>query len=462
MASSIERFLIRRSPVITIDEPIGKRGKLRSRRKRADDDKNVSKKMKKQPSVEFLPTVKIESQLLWTTKYKPNHVGEMIGSREKFIEIKRYIEDWTSGDENEAILIIGPPGVGKTCLVYAIAKELQYKIFEVNCGLTEKINYTTEKLHETIQTHQVCLNDTPKLTSLWASPDLNDRDDTAEISLSSNSIILFDDIDFMISNIVNGFWRVLKNLVQESKKPIILTANRYSEHLENFISPLKIFEMDPPKSEEIVKHLTEIVNKESSENRPLQLSPINVTTFNGDVRRTLNEHQYNCNNSNGDLIDEPMEVTLDDETPSQIRRYNLLCLNDLITTKVGILSADETRSYFLQGRDIPFDQSINCRQIADEFIDTIEKLTNKVFGDEMIKRPKETYDSKKFTNKLNDSIKKHGRFMSRQTIATEFFPYMSLITTHQNSRRYNTRGSRTAKVPIGPVDPFLIKFSVID
>ncbi|XP_015791153.1 probable replication factor C subunit 1 [Tetranychus urticae] len=462
----MDRFIIRKAPVVIIDDcPVGKRKVSQSRRKRCADQKVSTKKIKRQPSVEELPSLKIDPEVLWTNKYKPTCTKDMVGSHDKFNEIKRWIQDWSCSEDcwsNETLLIIGPPGIGKTSLVYAIAQELQYKIFEVNCSLAKKILQTTEKLHETIQTHQVCRNDTPKLTKFWSSPqtELNDRDDLPEISLSSNSIILFDDIDFMISDGVNGFWRALKNLILESKKPIILTATRYSEYLELFINPMKIFKIEPPQSTDIVKHINSIIVKEQSEILPISTS--RIESFNGDVRRALNEYQYNSHNFK-DSADDKMEITLHDDAKFTTLHYDLLCLSDVVALKAGIQSPDETRSGFMKGQDIPFNEMTNWRETAVDFIETINVLTKESFGDDSRTKTRlKDSDVKKFNDKLNDSYKKYNRSMSNQAFAIEFFPYLSIINTHLSSRRYQTRGSKQAKVPIGSVDPFLVKFPELD
>ncbi|XP_039663011.1 ATPase family AAA domain-containing protein 5b isoform X2 [Perca fluviatilis] len=132
--------------------------------------------------------------VLWTDKYSPQHSSEVIGNpaavnklqswlkkwklradcyeRRKMEESKREensSESWDCGDFQgeagaedhreeplcNAMLITGPPGVGKTASVYACAQELGFKVFEVNCSSQRSGRHVLSQLKEATQSHLV-------------------------------------------------------------------------------------------------------------------------------------------------------------------------------------------------------------------------------------------------------------------------------------------------------------------
>ena len=59
-------------------------------------------------------------------EYKPNKLNEIIGQDTK------KILDWINFGRKKSLLIHGPTGIGKTASVYALAKEFNYEILEMN------------------------------------------------------------------------------------------------------------------------------------------------------------------------------------------------------------------------------------------------------------------------------------------------------------------------------------------
>ncbi|KAG7234433.1 hypothetical protein CRUP_011679, partial [Coryphaenoides rupestris] len=56
---------------------------------------------------------------------------------------------------SNTLLITGPPGVGKTSSVYACARELGFKVFEVNCSSQRSGRCVLAQLKEVTQSHLV-------------------------------------------------------------------------------------------------------------------------------------------------------------------------------------------------------------------------------------------------------------------------------------------------------------------
>ncbi|MGQ9514565.1 MAG: AAA family ATPase, partial [Thermoproteota archaeon] len=80
----------------------------------------------------------------WTSKYKPLSRREIVGNESSV----RHVFEWLKGWEKNrtAILLYGPPGVGKTASVEAISRELDYNLLEMNASEIR----TEDKINELI------------------------------------------------------------------------------------------------------------------------------------------------------------------------------------------------------------------------------------------------------------------------------------------------------------------------
>lgn len=100
-----------------------------------------------------VPSANAETALhgLWTDKYAPRSTGDLIGNPGPINQIKQWLTAWKSSlalPEGEkkgrgkskapprAVLVSGPPGIGKTSACTLIAKELGYDTVALNASDT--------------------------------------------------------------------------------------------------------------------------------------------------------------------------------------------------------------------------------------------------------------------------------------------------------------------------------------
>ena len=131
--------------------------------------------------------------MLWTEKYRPKFFTDIKGQDLAVGKIRELLKSLNP----KALILHGPPGTGKTSLVYAAAQETNSEIFELNASdLRNK-----EKLKETLR------------------PAIEQK------SLSKEKkIILVDEVDG-ISVVDRGGLTELISLINLSSYPIIITAN---------------------------------------------------------------------------------------------------------------------------------------------------------------------------------------------------------------------------------------------
>ena len=137
--------------------------------------------------------LKDQKMTLWTEKYRPKFFTDIKGQDLAVGKIRELLKSLNP----KALILHGPPGTGKTSLVYAAAQETNSEIFELNASdLRNK-----EKLKETLR------------------PAIEQK------SLSKEKkIILVDEVDG-ISVVDRGGLTELISLINLSSYPIIITAN---------------------------------------------------------------------------------------------------------------------------------------------------------------------------------------------------------------------------------------------
>jgi sorting nexin-8 len=163
-------------------------------------------------------------------------------------------DEGSPGSTKNAILIAGPSGCGKTASVYAAAKELDFEVFEIYPGMRRSAKDIFDKVGDMTQNHLV-----HKATQLDHARDSPSGDDTQfgkivfktflggkktgtkaansqsrpgtpkdEVGVKpqsqKQSLILFEEVDILFEE-DRGFWSGVIQLIELSKRPVILTCN---------------------------------------------------------------------------------------------------------------------------------------------------------------------------------------------------------------------------------------------
>ncbi|MBW2992344.1 replication factor C large subunit [Candidatus Woesearchaeota archaeon] len=132
----------------------------------------------------------------WIKKYEPRSLSEIKGQDEAIKYLKDFIEN--KKRKKSAVILYGPSGNGKTSSAYALAKEYDLEILEVNAS---------------------DFRNKDKIES-------NIGQATKQLSLFGKSkIILVDEIDGLSGKEDRGGIQAITKVIDESSFPIILTSN---------------------------------------------------------------------------------------------------------------------------------------------------------------------------------------------------------------------------------------------
>jgi replication factor C large subunit len=135
----------------------------------------------------------------WTVKYRPKRLSEIAGNKTAIQQILDWLDTWANGPpKKRALLLHGPPGTGKTVSVEAVANERGLDLVEINAS--DKRNRDALERTVGLATRQSDLFGRARL-------------------------ILIDEVDGINLAEDRGAVDTIVRLVQETRSPVILTAN---------------------------------------------------------------------------------------------------------------------------------------------------------------------------------------------------------------------------------------------
>jgi replication factor C large subunit len=143
----------------------------------------------------------LKEDLLWVEKYRPKKIAEVIGNE----EAKTAFVDWFKNKHHtkKAVLLYGPPGVGKTTLVNAAAHEFGFRVIEMNASDTR-----SEK----------AINRVAGPATAFAALD-------TFTSESKGNVLFMDEVDGIAGNEDRGGVSTVLRIIEQSQIPVIMAAN---------------------------------------------------------------------------------------------------------------------------------------------------------------------------------------------------------------------------------------------
>ena len=196
--------------------------------------------------------------LMWSEKYRPKHIFQMIGNEESRSSIIEWFAKWKKG--TKPLLLTGPPGIGKTTISYLVAKQFGYDVISLNASDIRNKSKIKEIL-------------TPVLDN---------------VSVLGKPMIFVDEVDGIHGRNDYGGVGALVEILKEPTVPIVLAANDdTSDKMKNIKKTVKTisFKKIPPRLLRI--YLEHILKKENVKLSPGSLYKV-IDKSRGDIRSMIN------------------------------------------------------------------------------------------------------------------------------------------------------------------------------
>ena len=217
--------------------------------------------------------------MLWSDKYKPQKLEALLGNDCHIRTLTKWLENWnalhlkTSNTKRskgspyrKAVLILGPPGIGKSSAISLVARSMGYKVVELNAAdiiSKKELESSLFKL-----TQNTILNFEPKK--------------------KTKRLIVIDEVDGMG---YSGAMQTMVVAIKKSKAPIICICNDVQKSSVRSLSKhCLVLKFVRPQQKAIVKHLIMVAKKEKMNVERKALGVL-VQSAGGDIRQILNSMQ---------------------------------------------------------------------------------------------------------------------------------------------------------------------------
>ncbi|MHA2001312.1 MAG: AAA family ATPase [Promethearchaeota archaeon] len=278
---------------------------------------------------------KKQNDIPWVEKYRPKSSKDMAGFNAIILKLRAFLENFfqlqleikqlqknlrrtteaiekkklnlkiksaqTKLAKNRAKILLGPPGIGKTTIVYALANDFNLSVIELNASDARTEDALNTRLKETVKSGNL-------------------------LSFTQNEIkkklILIDEVDGLHGQSDKGGVATIVKIIGYSKFPIIMTCNfRNDKRFKSLYQVAPIIEIPLTKPADVAQVLTKISTAEDITITPRQIKQIAIRS-NGDFRSAINDLQ-GLTQGTGNIDDETL-ISINMQRDSEINIQEFL------------------------------------------------------------------------------------------------------------------------------------------
>ena len=247
----------------------------------------AAKQMAKEISTKYKSVEGGETQQLWTTKYAPSELSHICGNKGQVEKLGRWLGNWkrnaklgfkSPGADGSgiyrAVIISGPPGIGKTTTAHLVAKLQGFDVVESNASDTRSKNMLIEKVSGSIKN--------TSLNGYFGHPSSPNVE-----SSKKNLCLVMDEVDGMSGGDRGGVGQMAA-LCRTTNVPIILICNERSlPKMRPFDKVAYDMQFRRPDASALRVRIMGIANKEGIRITPTVVDQL-VSSSGSDMRQIIN------------------------------------------------------------------------------------------------------------------------------------------------------------------------------
>jgi replication factor C large subunit len=202
--------------------------------------------------------------MMWSEVYRPMKVQQMIGNEGARLAVVKWLSGWVDG--SRPLLLIGPPGIGKTTLVHTLSQQFNYDLIELNASDNR---------------NKIGLQN--RIMPIFHNEGLFGR----------KMLLFLDEVDGISGREDTGGIDSLITIMKEPTIPVIMAANTKNTKIKDLAKICKVIELNSIPPRLLMIFLDHILKEENKKLSPDEKVSV-VNNSKGDVRSMLNNAQSKC------------------------------------------------------------------------------------------------------------------------------------------------------------------------
>lgn len=212
----------------------------------------------------------------WTEQYRPETLDAVRGNDYAISQLRDWAASW--GDEHtNAIILYGPPGIGKTTAAHAVANDAGWDSIEMNAS-----EHRTEDIVNKVAGSAAHMG-------------------TLTGGTSGRRLVIIDEADNFHGTVDRGGSKAIRDVVDDPSQPVILIANEFYDMSNGLRDACDSVEFEYPDTPEIARFLRDICDDEGYDYDVDALKTI-AGNADGDVRAAVNDLQTAATHATDDTI----------------------------------------------------------------------------------------------------------------------------------------------------------------
>eukprot|EP00761_Pharyngomonas_kirbyi_P009323 gb/GECH01009339.1/.p1 GENE.gb/GECH01009339.1/~~gb/GECH01009339.1/.p1 ORF type:complete len:943 (+),score=281.54 gb/GECH01009339.1/:1-2829(+) len=248
--------------------------------------------------------------MLWTDKYAPKTIKDLVGNTQNIQQLMNWLRDWktvhlhhqdqdsqsssqdssqgsskskgrgkskpTSDAGKKAVLVSGPPGIGKSSAIRVVCNALEFEVFELNASDSRSKKTLRDLIGSAVDNQSI---------SQYFAANIFKKNNPGK-----NVVLVMDEVDGVGGGDRGGIPQLIQT-IKTSKIPVVCICNdRFSQKLKSLVNYCIDLRFARPTKVQIAKKLARICKNEgmSINDNALQLM---ATELNNDIRNCLNSLQ---------------------------------------------------------------------------------------------------------------------------------------------------------------------------